>query len=100
MGQAMLALPTIIIGTLAVELLVRVLGGLEKRPGLGILAVAASELFSRVANIGLAYLGVREQPGLLVMVVVISAFSYLGILIGLAGGIRMIKELRHAGLIV
>jgi energy-coupling factor transport system substrate-specific component len=61
--------------------------------------VALSELLVRVVNLGMSWLAVREQPGLLMFVVVITGFSYLGILIGLPCGWRMTRELRRAGLI-
>jgi energy-coupling factor transport system substrate-specific component len=99
MGQAMVALPAIIAGTLAVEILIRALGGLEKRPALGALAVALSEFFTRMINVGVSYLTFREQPAMIIMVLVITAVSYFGILLGLFGGVSMTRELKHAGLI-
>jgi hypothetical protein len=50
-------------------------------------------------NVGVAFVGVREQPGLLVMIIVVSGLGYLGILLGLIGGYKMTGELRRAGLI-
>jgi energy-coupling factor transport system substrate-specific component len=99
LGQAVITLPSVIVATLGVELLVQRLGGLSRRPWLAALAVGLSELLMRIINLFFAYLAVREQPELLIMVLVISGFSYLGILLGLAGGLKMVKELRHAGLI-
>jgi energy-coupling factor transport system substrate-specific component len=99
MGQHVISLPAVLLGTVAVEALAWLAGGLARRPWLAIPMVAASELVVRLINVGVSYLGVREQPGLLAMVIVVSAFSYLGILLGLAGGVKMAKELRHAGLI-
>ena len=99
LGQAVITLPSVLIATLLVEILVRGLGGLDRGPWLAALAVGLSELAMRLINVGFAYLAVREQPELLVMVLVITACSYLGILLGLAGGLKMVKELRHAGLI-
>ncbi|MDL2260225.1 MptD family putative ECF transporter S component [Deltaproteobacteria bacterium OttesenSCG-928-K17] len=99
LGQAVISLPALILATVVVEAFIRLLGGLERRPALAMAAVALSELGMRLVNVFFSYLGAREQPGLIVMVAVISAMSYLGILIGLAGGVRMVRELRHAGLI-
>ncbi|MDR0355315.1 MAG: MptD family putative ECF transporter S component [Deltaproteobacteria bacterium] len=99
MGQHVISLPAIVAATLLVETAAWLGGGLEHKPWLAIPMVAASELLVRFVNVGVAYLGVREQPGLMVMVVAVSAFSYLGILLGLVLGRRMTKELRHAGLI-
>ncbi|MDR1657177.1 MAG: MptD family putative ECF transporter S component [Deltaproteobacteria bacterium] len=99
MGQGMVTLPAVVIATILVELLVKALGGLERRRSLGLLAVILSELFTRIFNVGFSYLAFREQPAMVIMVVVISAFSYLGILLGLIGGVKMVRELRHAGLI-
>lgn len=98
LGQAVISLPALIAATVATEMLIRRLGGLG-RPGLVALAVALSELAMRGINLLVSYLTVREQPGLLIMVVVISCLSYVGILIGLVGGTKMVGELRHAGLI-
>jgi hypothetical protein len=99
MGQGMVSLPAIIVGTLLVELFIRALGGLEKRPSLAVPAVCLSELLFRFVNIGVSWLSVREQPGLFLFVVIITGFSYVGILIGLPCGWRMTKELKRAGLI-
>ncbi|MDR2460476.1 MAG: MptD family putative ECF transporter S component [Deltaproteobacteria bacterium] len=99
MGQSMLAIPALVIGTLLVELFIKAIGGLERHPGYAILTVALSEFVIRFINLGVSYLMVREQPQLLVMVVVVVAFSYLGIIVGLVGGYFMTRELRHAGLL-
>ncbi|MDR2302933.1 MAG: MptD family putative ECF transporter S component [Deltaproteobacteria bacterium] len=99
MGQHVISFPAVLLGTITVELLAHFLGGLARRPWLAIPMIASSELLVRVINVGVSYLGVREQPGLLAMVLIVSAFSYLGILLGLAGGLKMTKELRRAGLI-
>jgi energy-coupling factor transport system substrate-specific component len=99
MGQNIISLPAVIFGTMLVEMAAYLAGGLEARPWLAIPMLAASELLARLINISVSYLAVREQPGLLVMVAAVSIFSYLGILLGLWGGIKMVKELRHAGLI-
>jgi energy-coupling factor transport system substrate-specific component len=99
MGQHIISLPAILLGTILVEAAVRLAGGLSKRPWLAVPMLAASELLVRAVNVLVSYLTVREQPGLIVMVIAVSAASYVGILLGLAGGVRMAGELRHAGLI-
>jgi energy-coupling factor transport system substrate-specific component len=99
MGQHVISFPAVVLGTCLVEVMSYFSGGLARRPWLAIPMVAASELVVRLINIGVSFIGVREQPGLIVMVIVVSAFSYLGILLGIAGGVKMTKELRHAGLI-
>ncbi|MDR1112121.1 MAG: MptD family putative ECF transporter S component [Deltaproteobacteria bacterium] len=99
MGQHVISLPVILAGTMAVELVAWLCGGLARRPWLAIPMLAASELAIRLINVAVSFLGVREQPGLMAMVIAVSAFSYLGILLGLVGGVRMTRELRHAGLI-
>jgi energy-coupling factor transport system substrate-specific component len=99
MGQSMMTAPALFIGVVGVEIAMKASGGLEKRPGLAIPAIAVSELISRLINVGVAYLMLREDPSLSFMVAVISGFSYLGVLLGLFVGIKMTRELRHAGLI-
>lgn len=99
MGQAMISLPSALLACLTVEILVYSAGGFKNRLWLAALAVALSELAMRLMNLIVTYLAMREQPGLVVMVAMISAMSYIGILIGLFGGFKMVKELRHAGLI-
>jgi energy-coupling factor transport system substrate-specific component len=99
MGQAMMTLPAVVVATALVELSVRLAGGLERRPRLALPLVVTSELLIRCANVGISLLAFREQRAMAVMVVAISAFSYLGILLGLVGGVRMVKELRRAGLV-
>lgn len=99
LGQSMVSLPSLILATLAVEMLIKALGGFKNRIWPAVLAVGLSELAMRIINLFVVHLSVREQPALIAMVAAISALSYLGILIGLWGGARMVKELRHAGLI-
>ncbi|UQZ91126.1 hypothetical protein C4J81_01920 [Deltaproteobacteria bacterium Smac51] len=99
LGQAVISLPALLAATVVVEILVRLAGGLEKGPYMAALAVGLSELAMRLINIFFTWLAAREQPALMIMVAVISSFSYLGILGGLAAGVKMVKELRHAGLI-
>ncbi|MDR0882196.1 MAG: MptD family putative ECF transporter S component [Candidatus Adiutrix sp.] len=99
MGQTMITLPSLMAATLLVEVGIRSLGGYQGRPWLAALAVGLSELASRVIHIAYTYLWIREQPALLAMVAVISLLSYFGICLGLFGGLRMVRELRHAGLI-
>jgi energy-coupling factor transport system substrate-specific component len=99
MGQHVISLPAILAATMLVELAAWLCGGLARRPWLAIPMLAASELLIRLINVAVAYLGAREQPGLMAMVIAVSAFSYLGNLLGIVGGARMARELRHAGLI-
>jgi energy-coupling factor transport system substrate-specific component len=99
LGQAMVTIPALVVGTLIVEIFIKAIGGLEKKPGLVILTVGLSELMIRFINLAISYIMVREQPNLLIMVIIVVAFSYVGILLGLVGGYYMTKELRHAGLL-
>lgn len=99
MGSSMLSLPGTIAACIIAEvfmLAVLPVGGPVLAAAVGI---AVSEFLKRVVSLALGYLAVREQPALMIPSIIIMGFSYVGILIGLMGGFRMVKELRHAGLI-
>jgi energy-coupling factor transport system substrate-specific component len=99
LGQAMISLPAALLGAALAELAALALGGIGQRRWLSALMVGISELTSRALNMGLAYLAIREQPALLIMIGTISVCGALGAVIGLAGGVRLAGELRRAGLI-
>lgn len=99
MGSAMLSLPGIIAACVIAEIIMISISPAVSRMVTAALGIALSELLSRAATLGISYIATREQPALLIPVFLIIAFGYIGIVIGLLGGSRMVKELRHAGLI-
>jgi energy-coupling factor transport system substrate-specific component len=99
MGSSMLALPAVLFACVLAEALMSALSGFMGRLWVAAAGIAVSELLAKGVSLGIAFLGMREQAALIIPVTVIISVGYLGILAGLAGGVKMVKELRHAGLI-
>ena len=98
MGQGILYLPAAIITCLFAELFILMLGGYTKTRNI-VLGVLLFELGSKCLSLFIAWLSMREQPGMLVTVVFFVAIGSIGTFIGLGLGVRFMKELRHAGII-
>lgn len=98
-GSSMLSLPGTIAACLVAEVFMLALAPLGSPVFTAVVGIAISEILKRGVSLGMGYLALREQPALLIPSIIIMGFSYIGILVGLAGGFRMVKELRHAGLI-
>lgn len=99
LGSAMLSLPGVIAACVLAEIVMLSLQTVSSRITAAVVGVALSELLTRGVSLGLSYIGMREQPMLLIPAIIIVMVGYIGIIIGLFGGMRMTKELRHAGLI-
>ena len=99
LGSAMLSLPGIIAACILTEIIMLAMTPVSNRVLVAAMGVALSELLTRGVSIFISYLKVREQPELLIPGLIIVAIGYIGIIVGLFGGGRMVKELRHAGLI-
>jgi hypothetical protein len=97
MAQGILALPLLLLSALAAELIIR-LPGLKGTLGI-ILGVGFMEILTRLIRLALAYLAMRESPGMLWPVVIMSAPGLTGSLLGCLAAPKIIKELRHAGFI-
>lgn len=73
-------------------------GGYRKTAAI-VAGVLFFELGSKALAIFLSYLSVREQPGMILTVMVFVAIGTLGTFLGLLCGVRFTRELRHAGII-
>lgn len=98
MGQGILHTPGALVTCLIAEIIVRPLGG-YRRMGNVVLAVLISELGSKAIGVLIAFISLREQPAMLIPVVIIVAIGSTGTLIGLFCGVRFSKELQRAGII-
>lgn len=99
LGSAMLSLLGIIIACIITEILMLAMTPIGNRVFVAAAGVAFSELLTRGVSLFIRYLAVREQPELLIPALIIVAIGYIGVIAGVLGGGRMVKELRHAGLI-
>lgn len=99
MGASMLSLPGIIAACLITEVLMLAMTPLVSREWVAAIGIALSELLAKGVTLVISLINMREQPMLIIPVAIIIIIGYLGILVGLIGGGRMVKELRHAGLI-
>ena len=97
LGGSVALIPAAFVGAAAGEA-GKLAGGFGRLRGV-IAAVAAYDLVSKSFSLGVAYLFLRESPGLMQIVIPIVGVSYLGCLLGLWGGKNSVAELRHAGLI-
>lgn len=98
MGGGFFLLPAMLAAGLVAEGLVFVLGGYRKRFAL-MAGVAVYDLLSKAGALGVSWLFVREQPGVLAMAAVMVGIGYLGALGGLFAGAAFVKELCHAGIV-
>ncbi len=98
MGQGVLHTPGALAACLVAEAAVFALGGYGRTVNL-VIGILALETATKAVSIGLAYLHYREQPGLLVMPLIIIGIGCIGTLLGLAGGVKFVKELRHASIL-
>lgn len=99
LGSATLSFPGIIMACIIAEIFMVALAPLNRPVLSAAVGVAVSELLRRCVSLGMSYLTLREQPELLIPSIILMGFSYIGILVGVYGGYRMSKELRHAGLV-
>ena len=99
LGSATLSLPGIIMACIMAEICMLAFAPLNRPVLTAAVGIAVSELLRRCFSLGVSYIALREQPQLLVPAIIFMGFSYIGILLGIYGGFKMTKELRHAGLI-
>ena len=98
MGAGLVLLPPMILAGFCAEGLIAVLGGYRKTANL-FLGVALFDLLFKLGSVGLSWLFVREQPQLMWLLSAMVAIGYSGAFLGLFAGHRLVKELRHAGII-
>ena len=97
MAQAILTLPWLLMSALLAEIFICLPG--RNRSASIIIGVAFMQIMERLARLALAYLAMRENPGMLWPAVLMSIPSLAGALLGCLAAPGFIKELRHAGFI-
>lgn len=98
LGQGMLSAPAAILAALLGEGLILLLGGYSKGRNI-VIGLIFAELATKAASLGISWLAMREQPGMVVVASIFVSIGALGSFIGGWTGLRFTKELRHAGLI-
>lgn len=99
LGSATLSLPGIIMACIIAEIFMVAFAPLNCPVLTAAVGIAVSEFLRRGVSLGMSYIAMREQPELLIPSIIFMSFSYIGVLVGIYGGFKMSKELRHAGLI-
>ena len=98
MGSGAILLPASLAAGLLSEAAIVLAGGYRRSLGIFV-GVALYDLTSKGLSLGLSWLTMREQPGLLITISIMVAMGYVGALMGLGGGHLFVKELRHAGIV-
>ncbi len=98
MGQGILHAPAAIVACLLGEGAIRALGGYGSTRNI-VIGVLIAELAAKAAGLGISWLVMREQPGMLVTATVFVIIGATGTFLGSFTGVRFMKELRHAGII-
>ncbi|MDR2503692.1 MAG: MptD family putative ECF transporter S component [Deltaproteobacteria bacterium] len=99
MGQGILLAPAALAAALLGEAVIRALGGYGRTRAL-VAGILTAELSAKALGLGLSWLSMREQPGMLITAAVFICIGASGTVMGCFAGLRFMKELRHAGLIV
>ncbi len=98
LGGSIFIVPSMLLAGVIAEGIIVFLGGYKKSAAL-ILGIGLYDLLYKCSSLGISWLYMREQQGLMVMVAIVVAISYIGSLIGLFTGVFFVKELRHACII-
>ncbi len=98
MGGNLMLLPGLLPAGLLGDGLIRLLGGYHKLWAV-LVGVGVFDLVSKAIALGWSFVTFREDPRLFIMPAIFIGLGWLGALLGLGGGVRFVKELRHAGLI-
>jgi energy-coupling factor transport system substrate-specific component len=99
MGQSAHTAISVVLAGVVGEGIIWLLGGYGSRTAL-LGGVFVQESFAKGLGLLMTWLVLREQPGLVLTVSVFVAIGYLGSLAGLVMGVRFVKELRHAGIVL
>ena len=98
MGQGVMHAPGAVAGAILGEALILLMGGYGKTRNI-VAGIITAELSTKAIGLGLSWLAMREQPGLLVTAALFVLIGAVGTFIGAFVGVRFMKELRHAGII-
>ncbi len=98
MGQGILQGPATVVACLLGEGVIWALGGYGSTRNI-VIGVLIAEFAAKAATLGLSWLIMREQPGMLVTATIFVIIGAVGTVIGGFTGVRFMRELRHAGII-
>ncbi|MBB5142139.1 MptD family putative ECF transporter S component [Desulfovibrio intestinalis] len=98
MGQGVLHTPGALLTCVLAEFIIYALGGYHRAFNL-MAGVLFLEVAGKVVSLAVAWMYYREQPALIAVPVVFISIGALGSVVGLAGGTKLVKELRHASFI-
>ncbi len=91
-------IPSDLLAVFIAERLMVLCGGIDKRWG-PVLAVLVYDLLAKIFSLGISLLYFRENPAMLLPLIIIVAIGYIGSIAGLFTGCKSVKELKHAGII-
>jgi hypothetical protein len=90
--------PASLLASLLGEGVIFALGGYGRTRNI-VAGVLTADLLSKTFSLGLSWLVMREQPGMLLTVSIFILIGLSGSFAGSFTGVRFMKELRHAGII-
>ncbi len=98
LGASVTSIATALGAALIAEGIVYITGGIQKSWG-PVLAVAIYDILFKVFSLFATWLYSRENPAMLIPVIIIVSIGYIGAFLGLFVGVKTVKELKHAGII-
>ncbi len=99
-GGGMIALlPAFLIAGLLSDALIQLCGGYKKLSAV-VFGVLLYDFLGRAISLVFSYLMMRESSGMFIFGLIAVSLGYIGCLaIGIPCGVKLVKELRHAGII-
>ena len=98
LGASVALVPGALAAALVAEVAACLLGGYSKKYG-PLVAVAVFDAAGKIISFAISYAMMREVPAMVLAMLPIVAVGYVGSLLGLPAGWRMLGELRRAGFI-
>lgn len=98
MGQGILHTPGAFLACFVAELAIWALGGYGSTRNL-VLGVLIYESCAKILGLVMSYLSLREQPAMLIPIMIFLSIGAMGSLLGLYLGTKFTRELRHASII-
>ena len=98
LGGSVTLIPTALAAAVLGELAMMAAGGINSRLGVYV-GVGVSDLAAKALSLGVSFLYMRETPGMVWVVVPFVLIGYIGSVAGLVSGHKVVKELRHAGIV-
>lgn len=98
LGASVALVPGALLAALLAEAAAVMFGGYRRRYT-PLIAVAVFDVSAKAISFGISWLMMREVPEMVLAMLPIVALGYVGSLIGLPVGVRLLDELRRAGFI-